>query len=221
MNKNTFSAYPKFIFVVCFFMLFGTSKSLQAQAIEITPSYGYQFGAKLKYGGNYIKFDDSDQFGVTVGYETYNGLMLELSYLHHGTDLLIKDFYISPIESRLADLSADWILIGGNRYFGNSDVIKPFFGGNLGLVILGTSNENRELTNRSYSETKFAFSFKGGVNFMFNEYIGLNLQANLMMPVEYGGFYVYGGSGGVSTGSEVYSTIALFGFSSGLVFRLD
>ncbi|OBX22056.1 MULTISPECIES: outer membrane beta-barrel protein [Bizionia] len=221
MKENYFTVYHKLIGVVCFFMAISFTQRIHAQAFEITPSYGYQFGAKLNYGGNYIKFNDSDQYGVTVGFETLNELMVEVSYIHHGSEALIKDFFISPFESRLADLSADWILIGGNRYFGNSDKVKPFFGGNLGMVILSSSNENPLLTNRSYSETKFAFSFKGGVNIMFNEIVGLNLQANLMMPVEYGGFYVYGGSGGISTGAGASSTIALFGFSGGLVFRIE
>jgi hypothetical protein len=54
---------------------------------------------------------------------------------------------------------------------------------------------------------------------MFSEHVGLNLQGNLMFPVQWGGFYVSGGSGGVSSGASVSSTTIIGGFSGGLVFR--
>ena len=191
-----------------------------AQTIEITPSYGYHFGSKLNYGVNYLEISDSDQWGVTVGYETYDDLMIELSYTHQGTELNIRDVLLSPSESRLTDIAGDWIMVGGTKYFPQGKV-RPFAGGALGMVILTPSNENRRLITRNLdSETKFAFSFKGGVNIMFSEHVGLNLQGNLMFPVQWGGVYVGGGSGGVSTGVGLSSTTLIGGFSGGLVFRI-
>jgi outer membrane protein W len=190
-----------------------------SQSIEITPSYGYQFGTKLNYGPNYLKMKDSDQFGVTLGYETYDDMMIEVSYIHQGTELRIRDNQIAPIESRVSDLAVDWIQIGSTRYFTN-DNIKPFFGAGLGVAIFSPKNENYDVVNRALnSSTEFAFSFKTGVNIMFSEHVGLNLQGNLMFPVQWGGFYVSGGSGGVSSGASVSSTTIIGGFSGGLVFR--
>ena len=191
-----------------------------AQTIEITPSYGYHFGSKLNYGVNYLEISDSDQWGVTLGYETYDDLMIELSYTHQGTEMNIRDVLLSPSESRLTDIAGDWIMVGGTKYFPQGKV-RPFAGGALGMVILTPSNENRRLITRNLdSETKFAFSFKGGVNIMFSEHVGLNLQGNLMFPVQWGGVYVGGGSGGVSTGVGLSSTTLIGGFSGGLVFRI-
>ncbi|OUR94346.1 hypothetical protein A9Q87_01490 [Flavobacteriales bacterium 34_180_T64] len=191
-----------------------------AQSVEITTSYGYQFGSKLSYGPNYLKIDDSGQWGVTIGFETFDDTMIEISYTHQGTTLNIRDVVLSPSEGRLADVSGDWIMLGGTRYFPNGK-IRPFAGGALGIVILSPSNENRNIINGSFSnETKFAFSFKAGVNFMFSETIGLNLQGNLMFPVNWGGVYVGGGSGGISAGAGFSSTTLIGGFSGGLVFKI-
>ena len=55
---------------------------------------------------------------------------------------------------------------------------------------------------------------------MFSERIGLNLQGNLMVPVQWGGFYVGVGSGGASSGVSLNSTTIVGGFSGGLVFKL-
>jgi len=192
-----------------------------AQTIEITPSYGYQFGSKLGYGSNYIKIEDGEQYGITLGVEADDDLMIEASYFHFGTELSIRDVFYSPSEQKLSDLSADWILVGGAKYFPAGN-LRPFLGGALGMVIFSPSNENREIINRSLSNsTEFAFAFKGGVNIMISDMIGINLQGNLMFPVNWGGVYIGGGSGGISGGVGVSSTTIIGGFSGGLVFRIN
>ncbi|MBO6608052.1 outer membrane beta-barrel protein [Psychroserpens sp.] len=191
-----------------------------AQRIEITPSYGFHFGTKLDYGPNYIEVEDSGQWGITLGVETFDDVMVELSYTRMNTELSIRDVDLSPSEQRLSDIAGDWILVGGTKYFPKGK-IRPFAGGALGLVILSPSNENNNLISRSLdSETKFTFSFKGGVNIMFSEKIGLNIQGNLYFPVEWGGVYVGGGPGGVSGGVSTTSTTVIGGFSGGLVYRM-
>jgi len=193
---------------------------VQAQAIEITPTYGYQFGGRLNYGPNYIKLDNSGMFGITLGYEVRSDYMVEVSYLNMGTELRIRDRIASPTESRLSDMNVDWFMLGGTRYFGN-DRVKPFFGGQLGLSVFSPKNVNRDIApNGLNNATRFSFGFKGGVVAMLSERVGINLQGNLLFPVEWAGFYVAAGTGGISSGVNVGSTIVMGGFSGGLVFRL-
>lgn len=209
------------LFILMAFLSF----SAMGQVIEITPSYGYQFGAKLGYSSSYLKMQSSDQFGITLGVETYSGLMAEITYTNMSSELRIRDSFLNPpinFETRLSDLNVDWFLIGATRYFKEGKV-KPFAGGGLGLVVISPKNENRDLLD-DYgirgsidSSTRFAFNFKAGVNIMFTETIGLNLQGNLYFPVNWAGIYVGPGGAGISTGS----TVILGGFSGGLVFRID
>lgn len=191
-----------------------------AQTIEVTPSYGFQFGSKSNYGSNYLKIDGSDQYGITIGFETYDDIMAEVSYFHQGTELRMRDIVLSPSEDRLADLSADWIFVGGTKYFPSGN-IRPFVGGALGLVILSPKNENTSIIGFSLdASTKFAFAFKGGVNIMFSDRVGLNLQGNLMFPANWGGVYIGGGSGGIGGGVGVSTSTLIGGFSGGLVFKI-
>jgi len=200
-------------------IVFSLATNSYSQTFEVTPSYGFQFGTKLNYGRNYLKIKDSDQFGITLGFETYGDMMAEISYTHQGSELKVRDSYLGPNEVRISDLAMDWIQIGATRYF-SDDKIQPFFGGGVGLVIFSPKDENFDIVDRSLdSKTKFAFSFKTGVNIMFSEHVGLNLQGNLMFPVQWGGFYVGGGSGGVSSGLSVSSTTVIGSISTGLVFR--
>ena len=170
---------------LCMAFFFGTMQQSKAQAIEITPSFGYHFGTKLNYGPNYLKIKDSEQWGVTLGFETFDETMVELSWIHQGTKVNIRDIILSPSENRLADLSADWIMVGGTKYFPKGK-LRPFFGGALGLVFFSPSNENRAIINRSISgETKFAFSAKGGVNIMFSGTAGCQQQCGQDTGINY------------------------------------
>lgn len=192
----------------------------QSQTVEIIPSYGYQFGTKLNYGSNYLKATDSDQYGLWVGYGLNDDLKVGLSYTRMATELRIRDRIISPSEAMLSDLNFDWFQLGATRYFQTGSV-RPFLGAGAGFVVISPQNVNRILAPLGLeSTTRFAFNVKGGVNFMFSDRVGLNLQGNLFVPVTWGGLYIAGGSGGVSTGVSAGSTTVMGGFSAGLVFLL-
>ena len=191
-----------------------------SQTIEIIPSYGYQFGAKVKYGANYLRAKDSDQYGISVGYGLQENLKIGVSYTRMSTELRIRDIIISPTEARLSDLNFDWFQLGATRYF-QTGKVRPFVGGGLGFVVISPKSVDLELAPRGLnSTTRFAFSFKGGVNLMFTDHVGLNIQGNLFLPIEWGGVYVGGGSGGVSGGVSAGASTLFGGFSGGLVFLL-
>ena len=204
------------LFTVCAALL--SFSLLQGQAVEITPTYGYQFGGKLNYSGGYLKVNDSGMFGITVGYEAATDYMIEVTYINMSTELRIRDAFFpeARTETRLSDLNVDWFMLGGTRYFGD-DKVKPFFGGQLGVSVGSPKNPDPDIAPRGLNTvTKFSFGFKGGVVVMLSEKVGINLQGNLLFPVQWGGFYVGTGGAGINTGS----TIIMGGFSGGLVFRL-
>lgn len=210
----------KNLYALLIFALFGGLFTGYGQAVEITPSFGYQFGTKLNYPLGYLKFNDGEQYGLTVGYDVEGELVVEVTWIHMDSEMRLRDVDFAPIETRLADVTADWIQFGVNKYL-QDDSVKPFLGGGLGFTIFSPSNENFNLVNRALSNTtKFSFFFKGGVNLMISEVVGINLQGNLLFPVEWGGVYVGGGTGGVSGGASVSTTTVIGGFSGGLIFRL-
>ncbi len=190
-----------------------------AQTYEITPSYGYQFGTKVDYYYGYVKAEPSAQWGISAGVEVQPNLVAKLSYVSIGTEISGRDVdFLNGNEVRVSDLQNDWFLIGAQKYLQDGKV-KPFVGGGLGVAIFSPKNINRTafpLLNLS-SKTFFAFNFEAGVNIMFTDNIGFNVQGNLYFPVNYGGFYVGSGGAGITTGS----TQILGGFSGGLVFRID
>ncbi|WP_375324138.1 hypothetical protein [Flagellimonas sp. GZD32] len=208
-----------FFLATILFLFIGLTQS-NAQSIEVSASYGYQFGTKLNYGRNYLKINDSDQYHITVGYDMgYVGA--EISYTRMGSELLVRDINYTNGEERLSDMVVDLIQVSGLKYFGNDD-IKPFLGGGLGLAILSPSNENRDLTSRDLSSsTKFAFSAKGGVKMLLTPRFGIVLQGHLFFPVEWGGLYVGVGPGGPTTGVNVGTTTIIGALSGGVFIKLN
>ncbi len=205
------------IFSILITLLF--SSTSYGQSFEITPSYGYQLGTKLNYGQNFIRMDDGSQFGIVLGVETANDLMAEITYIRQSANLTIRDVIVSPQESYLSELNADWIQVGAINYF-SDDIVQPYAGGGLGVVIYSPQNENFDILTRSLdNQTVFSFHFKGGVNIMFSEVVGLNLQAALLLPVNWGGVFVGAGPGGPTGGVSISSTTINGAFSGGLVFR--
>ena len=195
---------------------------VKAQRIDLSAGYGYQFGTKLNYGGNYLKAGDGGYLTATLGIETASDLMAEVTYMRMDTELFIRDFLISPSEQQLADLTMDWIQLGATNYFNSGSELTPFFGGTAGVVILSPKNENTDITTgRLNSTTKFSFTFKGGVIFNVSDVVGIKIQGDLLFPVSWGGVYVGGGPGGVGGGVAVSSTTIMGGLKGGLVFTLD
>ena len=207
---------------ISIFLLFILSNfNIYSQAIELTPSFGYQLGTRLNYGSNFLRFDSGEQWGIVLGIETVDDLMAEVTYIRQNADLTIRDFVISPQETYLADLTADWIQAGGIRYFGNEQ-LRPFAGGGLGLVIFSPNDENFDIINRTLSkETLFSFHIRGGLNIMITDVLGINLQGSLLFPVNWGGFFVGFGPNGPSGGVSIGSTTVIGTFSGGLIFRFE
>ena len=195
------------------------SATTYGQSIEITGSYGYQFGTRADYLFGYVKAEPSSQWGISAGFEVQSKLIAKLTYVSIGTELRGRDLdFTNNREVRVSDLQNDWFLLGVQRYFKDGPV-KPFAGGGLGLAVVSPKSINRgEFPNLDLSsKTFFAFNIEAGVNFMFSDNIGFNFQGNLYFPVNYGGFYVGTGGAGFTTGS----TQIIGGFSAGLVFRFD
>ena len=189
-------------------LLFIVSFTVMAQSIEITPQYGYQIGSKYSYYGGYIKLSSSDQYGFTASINTGSDIEVEFFWVHQSTDVRIKDRDFLQ-ESFLTDVTVNHYQLGAIHTFGDRDDVLPFFGMSLGW---STFNPDDKLYD---SSTKFTIGISGGLKYFFSDHIGIRLQTQLLMPIEWGGVYFSSGGGsGVSAGG----TLLQLNFSGGLIF---
>ena len=209
--KKSFALKFLFLFTIAL-----STCTIQGQALELTAAYGYQFGSKSSYGfNNYVKYNEGDQFSINIGVDTFKGIMAELTYTHQSSEIILKENIGGT--TRITDLNADWIMIGATKYI-SKEKIRPFLGTSIGLAFFNPNNENSdEINGEIETKTYLAFSAKAGFNIMFTEQIGLNIQGNFMIPVQWGGLYL--GTGGLGVSGS--SNILIGGLSGGLVYRFE
>ncbi len=196
-------------FVFAILLLF-ISSSAFAQ-LEITPQAGYQIGSKYSYNGGFIKLADSEQFGVTLNLDINDmGGQVEVMYAYQNAELRVQDFFFYPFETFITDVVAHHVQFGFIQNFNEDKALRPFAGLSGGFTIFDPTDSLFE------SRTKFAFGLTGGVKYFFTERIGIRMQAQLLMPIEWGGVYYTNGGGVVTTGG----TLVQLNFTGGLIFRL-
>jgi len=177
------------------------------QKVEITPQYGYQIGAKYNYYGGFIKLAGSDQFGVTLNIEMNSDIEAEFVWVQQNSVVSVKDVILYPHETDISDITINHYQIGGIYNFSETDAI-PFFGMSLGWSTFNPDD------NAFSSNTKFTIGVTGGFKYFFTKNIGIRLQSQLLMPIDWGGVYLGGGGSGVTVGG----TLLQLNFTGGLVF---
>jgi len=195
-------------FLAIAFMFIATSTFAQ---IEITPQAGYQIGSKYSYNGGYIKLTDSEQFGITMDFDVNDyGAQVEVMYAYQNSELRVQDFIFYPYETFITDVATHHVQFGFIQNFSYDEALRPYAGLSAGFTIF-------DPTDSFYaSRTKFSFGITGGVKYFFTDRIGMRIQAQLLMPIEWGGVYYTNGGGVVTTGG----TLVQLNFTGGLIFRL-
>ena len=119
----------------------------------------------------------------------------------------VKDAIYYPGETFITDITVNHYQIGAVHSFGYNDA-QPYFGLSAGWA---TFNPDDKSYN---SNTKFEMGISGGLKYFFSDHIGIRLQSQLLMPIEWGGVYVGGGGSGVQVGG----TLLQLNFTGGLIF---
>jgi hypothetical protein len=190
----------------------GISLTTFAQGIEITPFGGYVFPTRWNAYNGSLYFNGAAQYGgyVSVGVNP----VMDVSFMYNRIDTKAEP-EIYGIRTSGVSLSENYYMIGFTQNFRVKPNISPFASLNLGGVYYAPKESGY------YSYWFFAMGLDAGAKIYFNDVIGLRLQAQLMMPVQSGGLSFYYGSGGGGSSVNLQSTMVNFGFTGGLIFRIN
>lgn len=202
----------KKIFLVML-MFTGLHAFSQVRSFEITPFGGYVFPARWNAANGSLYFQGNAQYGgiFSVGISR----VVDVSFIYNRIDTKVTpETYVFPYTYDDVSISENYYMIGFTKNFRVNEIVSPFASFNLGGCYLAPKGSGY------YNYWFFSVGADAGVKVYFSKYVGIRLQAQLMMPVQYGGFSFYYGPGG--GGSTVYmnSTLLDFGFTGGLIFRL-
>ena len=187
---------------------------LMAQGIEITPFTGYTFQAGFNISGGRAFLRDGQNWGGMMGFSLNEATEVELGYSYMGTSAVARS---NSLQENI-DIPAQvhYATIGVNRLIPTSDKMTFFVGGKMGTGTMAfPDGEYRNIT-------KFSVGFQGGMKYYASDRVGIRLQANLMMPIVGVGTSLWWSPGaGTAVGLSGWSPLAQFGFTGGLVFRLQ
>lgn len=187
--------------------------ALQAQSLEVTGLAGYQFTSNVNWIDFKAKFGDDPTYAGILDINISPDAFVEVMYHNSVSNVRIEPYYGygQPISS---GLEMHTIHVGGGRYFGNSEKVRPYALGTVG----GTgyyldSSEFRDVW-------KFSFGVAGGAKVYLSDRIGVRAQGRLQGNTFVNGLGIYCGTGGCGVGVNSAAVMLALDFSAGVFLKL-
>lgn len=212
--------------IIIILILSGFSQTGICQEIRINTYGGFVFKDKVDsyyssssyYNG---QIQDGSRWGGGIEYVIPDKGAFEIQYLRQNTNAptVYLDEILSDGQLKQTDfnLRLNWLMLNSTHYFPLNEKLEPFAGFGIGMGIFSLTNPD---TNNERSATKFAYSFRGGINLLLVEHLAFRVQASLFSAVQSMGGGLYFGTEGTGAGLSSYSSMFQFGFDGGFVFRL-
>lgn len=199
----------------------GSGRSIR---FNLYGSYAFEDGFDSYYDyGNYYQgtIEDGFQYGGGIEVEMKNDTYLEILYLREDTNAPTQ-YYNGGLYDKYAnfDIALNYIMLGGNKYFGKPGSSVQGFGGFMAGVGIVNVDSATPSVNFSESATKFAWGLKAGAVIWATDVIGIKLQGQMLSIAQSVGGGVYFGTGGAGAGVSSYSSLYQFTLGGGLVFEL-
>ena len=191
-----------------------SSKTMFAQYTEITPLFGYTFAGKYDRYNQTLDVKDNFLYGVLADFELLPRNYLEFSYRRNDTQLAERNSG-EPVVT-MHDMGVEHYQLGYLYEFKEGPLI-PF-----ASIAAGTTRYfgKGDLKKRYWM---FSTALNLGAKLFFNEHLGIRIQTNLTMPLEFGGagFGCGIGTGGAGCGGDLYfnSPLVHWDLTAGLIFR--
>ena len=188
---------------------------VSAQVIEVTPLFGYTVSGKVDaYYGTYDVKDDI-MYGGLLGVQITDNSYVELSYRRNDPQLNITSL---ADGNSIRDIGIEQYMVGYLHEFLDGK-IKPFAVGNIGLSRYFGKAKN---TDRYWF---LAPDFGVGAKMFFSDRIGIRLQTDLIMPLEFSGSGIFCGigTGGSGCSADIVFNVPIvhWNLTAGLIIRLD
>tara|TARA_R110002050_G_scaffold300722_2_gene471865 strand:- start:1644 stop:2279 length:636 start_codon:yes stop_codon:yes gene_type:complete len=187
--------------------------------IDITPTYGYNFGAKNSGYYSEIKMKGNSTYGINLEYKLDDYTGIQFLYTYTKSTITIRDYSGPGFSQNFSNVTENYYLIGATRYFGEGK-IEPYGAFNAGAAYYSFTDIDKTYSTVNVDALRFAIGFGLGAKLMFSEKIGLDVHIRALAPVTWGGIGVGVGTGGVSTGAYVGSSFISGDVGGGIVIRL-
>jgi len=187
--------------------------ALRAQpgTISLNLDAGYTFGSKVNFDAAYTDVQGAFRYGGGIEYFADFNKSITLKYHRMDTHFPLYLQNGTQLNSdKDSKGSVNYILLGGNTYFGDMDAkAQPYGGLGLGVGVVGV-NDN--------TATKFAWDARLGVKVKTSSVVSLKLEAYMQSIISTFGSDVWIGYGGYAYAVPDYATLWQFGFTGIVCF---
>lgn len=195
------------------------STSVFSQKIEITGIYGYMLSGKIKtYYGDFNVYD-SPSYGGMFSVRVDQNAFAEFSYTRTDTEFRYRDFWLN--DNVNAPISVEYYQLGVVKQV-DMDRVRPFGTVSLGMTRMHVKEQVNLEGDYYYVDDAYRFSATvgAGAKVFLTDNIGIRLQARMLLPMEFSGLYLSGGSGGTSGGASFRVPMIQGDFTAGLIIAL-
>jgi hypothetical protein len=183
-------------------------QAASAQKMGISLQGGYTFQDRVDFSYGYGLIHDNAHYGGSLQYDVNPNYSIDLTYLREDTKATLYGTLLN-YEYKIA---MNHILLGGLRYYHFNPKVAGIGGLQAGATIFTSSDV-------SGSVTKFTYGIRLGVEISPSPTVGIRLQGQMLSPVQGAGGGFYFGTGGSGVSISTYSSLYLFGFTGGLIFK--
>jgi hypothetical protein len=193
----------------------GLTLTEPAKAWRLDLIGGHQFGGRLELIEGRLRLREGFVWGGAVSYGLRNNTRFTVTYLNQLTELRLnasRPFDGFAGDRRLADLTVHYILLGSLREFTTSGSLRPYAGGQAGLVVFDPRSA------RFGSETRLAVGLTGGVRGALAGPVGWKAQTMLLLPLLWTEGGLFCGPGGCNLGLASGTAIVQMNLTAGLTY---
>jgi hypothetical protein len=187
--------------------------ALRAQpgTVSLNLDAGYTFGSTVNFDAAHAHVDAAFQYGGGIEYFSDFNKSIEVKYLRMDTHVPLYKPNGDQYNTGKDKGSVNYILLGGNNYFGSDPDAKarPYGGLGLGVGVIGVEGT---------TVTKFAWDAKLGVKIKATPVVSLKLQAYMQSIISTFGSDVWVSAGGVAYAVPDYATLWQFGLGGVICF---
>jgi len=175
---------------------------------------GYQFLGSLRLNEGRLRIEDGFNWSGSLSYRWRETDRFTVTYIQQASTLWLRPRGAGiGGDRRLTDLRVHYVLAGNLREFTTAGSVRPFAGGQVGMVVFAP--ESRQYGN----ETRFAVGFTGGATGPLAGPLGWKAEASLLMPLLWTGGGVFCGPGGCSLGLSGGTAVVQLHTNAGLTVR--
>ena len=201
------------IFLSSVFFLSIGLKAQEPKSISLNLYGGYNLKDKVQFDASYGYVNEAFQYGAGLEYFPARNKSVELRWLSMQTEFPFHLANGNQQNTGKDKGSINYILLGGNTYFGNDPNAKamPYIGAGLGVGILALKEGS--------SSTEFAWDAKLGVKIKTSSAVSVNLHAYVQYIVSAVGYDYYYYPGWGTTAFTDYASIFQFGLGGAICFN--